>query len=87
MLRPTAVNVLVLDDARILIEFDTGERKIMDVKPYIKGEWYGMLADPSCFRTVRINGYTVEWKDGQDICPDELCYCSVPIHLNYDDEN
>lgn len=80
MLRPTAVNVLVLDDARILIEFDTGERKIMDVKPYIKGEWYGMLADPSCFRTVRINGYTVEWKDGQDICPDELYYCSTPVN-------
>ena len=53
MLRPTAVNVLVLDDARILIEFDMGERKIMDVKPYIKGEWYGMLADPMYFRTVR----------------------------------
>ena len=79
MLRPTAVSVLALDDARILVEFDTGEKKIMDVKPYIKGEWYGMLADPSYFRTVRTNGYTVEWKDGQDLCPDELYYCSTPV--------
>ena len=77
MLRPEAVNVLALDDSRIFVEFDTGERKIMDVKPYIKGKWYGMLSDSSYFRTVR--RYTVEWKDGQDLCPDELYYCSTPI--------
>ena len=51
----------------------------MDVKPYIKGEWYSKLADPEYFRTVRTNGYTVEWKDGQDLCPDELYYCSIPL--------
>ena len=49
MLRPTAVDVLALDDSRILVEFDTGEKKIMDVKPYIKGEWYDMFSDPSYF--------------------------------------
>ena len=42
MLRPTAVNVLALDDFRILVESDAGERKIMDVIPYIKGEWYAI---------------------------------------------
>ena len=31
MLRPTAVNVLALDDFRILVEFDTGERRFMDI--------------------------------------------------------
>ena len=56
MLRPKAVNAFALDDSRILVEFDTGERKIMDV-PYIKGEWYGMLSDPSCFRTIGTNRY------------------------------
>ena len=34
MLRPKAVNEFALDDSRILVEFDTGERKIMDVMPY-----------------------------------------------------
>ncbi len=79
MLRPTAISVIALDDFLILIEFDSGERKIMDVKPYIKGEWYGKLAESSYFRTVRTNGYTVEWKDGQNLCPDELYYCSMPV--------
>ena len=31
MLRPTAVSVLLLDDARTLVESDSGERKSMDV--------------------------------------------------------
>ena len=79
MLRPKAVNVFALDDYRILAEFDTGERKIMDVKPYINGDWYGKLADSSYFKTVWTNGYTVEWKDGQVFCPDELYCCSTPI--------
>ncbi len=78
MLRPTATKVNPLDDFRILVEFDTGEKRIMDVKPYIKGEWYGKLADSSYFSTVRVNGYSVEWADGQDLCPDELYYCSKP---------
>ena len=79
MLRPIATNVTVLDNSRLLVKFNTGEKRIMDVKPYIKGEWYSKLADPEYFRTVRTNGYTVEWKDGQDLCPDELYYCSIPI--------
>ena len=37
MLRLKTVNVLVLDDSRILIESDTGKIKIMDDKPYLKG--------------------------------------------------
>ena len=80
MLRPKAVNVFALDESRILVEFDTGERKIMDVMPYIKGEWYGMLSDPSCFRTIGTNRYTVECKAGQELCPDELYYRSTPVH-------
>ena len=36
MLRLKAVSVFALDDSRILAEVDTGERKIMDVMPYIK---------------------------------------------------
>ena len=79
MLRPIATNVTVLDNSRLLAKFNTGEKRIMDVKPYIKGEWYSKLAAPEYFRTVRTNGYTVEWKDGQDLCPDELYYCSIPL--------
>ncbi|MBQ5586119.1 MAG: DUF2442 domain-containing protein, partial [Selenomonadaceae bacterium] len=41
MLRPTAVAVVPIDNYLIRIRFDNGEEKKFDVKPYIKGEWYG----------------------------------------------
>ena len=35
MLRPTAVKVIPKDDYILDVEFDNGERKEFDVKPYI----------------------------------------------------
>ena len=72
MLRPTAVSVVPIDDYVISVKFDNGEEKKFDVKPYIKGEWYGQLRNPAYFKAVSTDGYTVTWPDGQDICPDEL---------------
>ena len=72
MLRPTAINVKPLNDFCLEIEFDNGESKIFDVKPYIKGDFYGKLADPEYFASAKVDGFTVVWPDGQDICPDDL---------------
>ena len=77
MLRPTAVSVTAADDYKLRINFDNGEQKIFDVKPYIKGEWYGQLNDVDYFRKVTVNGYSLEWPNGQDICPDDLYYSSI----------
>lgn len=79
MLRPTATQVSPAENYEIIIEFDTGERKIFDVKPYIKGQWYQELADKNYFRAVFTNGYTVEWPHGQDLCPDEIYFNSQPL--------
>ena len=46
--------------------------------PYIRGEWYGQLSEKTYFMSVQADGYTVAWPDGQDICPDDLYYLSVP---------
>lgn len=54
------------------IEFSNGEQREFDVKPYIKGEWYGKLRDVSYFNAVETDGFMVVWPEGQDICPDEL---------------
>ncbi len=72
MLRPTAVHVEVICEYQILVTFDNQERKIFDVEPYIKGEWYGKLRVFEYFKRAFTDGYTVVWPDGQDICPDEL---------------
>lgn len=79
MLQPKVKSVLPLDNYKLIIEYETGERKLFDVKPYIIGEWYGKLKDKDNFNTVRPRGRTIEWAEGQDIAPHELYELSVPV--------
>lgn len=79
MLRPTAKTVVPMNDFMLRVSFDNGETKDFDVKPYIRGNWYGELSDATYFKSVFANGYTVEWANGQDICPDELYYNSTAV--------
>ncbi len=76
MLRPKPIEVAPLDNYKLSLVFDNGEHKIFDVKPLINGEWFGELQDISIFKTVKIAGNTVEWINGQNICPDDLYYLS-----------
>ena len=79
MLRPTAIAVKAEKDYMLRVTFDNGETRFFDVKPYIRGEWYSELKDLTYFSNVHANGYTVEWANGQDLCPDELYYSSVAV--------
>ena len=47
------------------------------MKPLIRGDWFGKLKDMNVFNTVHIGGISVEWEEGQDVCPDDLYYNSV----------
>ena len=72
MLRPTAVKVIPEENYKLTVIFDNEEKKEFDVRPYIIGEWYGRLKDPVYFKSVMVDGYTVCWPEGQDLCPDEV---------------
>ncbi len=71
---PRIVSVEPLSKYRLLLHFSTGEKKVFDVTPYLKGSWFGQLKDTSYFTKVQIiaNGEGVAWPDGQDIAPHEL---------------
>jgi len=77
MLRPTATAVKAKENYLIEVTFDNGEVKVFDVKPYIKGAWYGQLEGINYFNSAATDGYTVVWPNGQDLCPDELYTLSV----------
>lgn len=79
MLRPTVKIVEPKDNYQLILTFDNSEKKLFDVKPYITGSWYGMLKDISYFKKVKPNGFSIEWTEGQDICPDDLYYNSIEI--------
>lgn len=78
MLRTKPIEVKPLENYMLLISFSNGEEKIFDVKPMISGSWFEELRDRNIFSTVKISGNTVEWVNGQDICPGDLYYLSVP---------
>jgi len=74
MNEPKILSISPMPDYRLMLQFDTGERKIFDVNPYIKGSWFGQLKDTSYFTQVQIisHGEGIAWPDGQDIAPHEL---------------
>ena len=76
---PKAVNVSPLENHQLEVVFSNGERRIFDANPYLQGEWFAELLDEKLFTTVHIAGLSIEWADGQDICPDCLYLQSQPI--------
>jgi len=79
MIRPKAVDVIPLADYCLLITFSNDEKRMFDVKPYLDFKPFGELKNPTMFKTVKPAGLSIEWIHGQDICPDELYYNSVPV--------
>ena len=77
MIRPKAIEVQPLEGYKLFLQFDNGEKRVYDANPLIKGEWYGRLRDVKLFNTVHIAGLSVEWAEGQDVCPDDLYYSSI----------
>ena len=77
-MRPRAVAVQPLDDYTLLVTFANKEKKIFDVKPYFDFIQFQELQDKDIFNKVYISGLSIEWINGQDICPDELYFDSKP---------
>ena len=79
MIRPKAIKVLPQPDYCLLVTFSNNENRLFDVKPYLDFGNYNELKNPILFNTVKPAGLSIEWIHGQDICPDELYYNSVPV--------
>ena len=71
-MNPKAIDVKVLKDYKLEIIFDNDEKRIFDVKPYLKFKLFEELKDEKKFKKVKIAGLSIEWENGADICPDEL---------------
>ena len=65
-----------LEDYRLEIEFESGQRKEYDVKPlFAKWHEFSILRnDPGLFGLVRIEpgGYAISWNDEIDLASEEL---------------
>lgn len=79
MLQPRILSVEALPEAKLRLEYETGEVKIFNVAPYMQGSWFGELKEKSYFDQVQLlpAGIGIEWPNGQDIAPHELYDNSV----------
>ena len=76
-MRPRAIDVKTMNDYKLLITFNNNEKKIFDVKPYLKYKQFEKLKDLNLFKKVKISGLSIEWPGEIDICPDELYNNSI----------
>jgi len=79
MIRPKAVQVTPQPDYHLLITSSNNEKRMFNVKPYLDFKPFAELKNSVIFDTVKPAGLSVEWIHGQDICPDELYYNSIPV--------
>ena len=61
-----------IQDYQLLITFNDGNRKRVDLKPYLTGEVFGELLDPEKFIQYGLTPVTIEWANGADLAPEFL---------------
>ena len=78
MITPRVKEVYAIDDRHIFLQFVDGKKKIYDMTPLInKIKFYEKLKDLKYFKLVKPRGVSVEWPNGEDVCPENLYYDSV----------
>ncbi len=68
----TIIAVVPNDDWTLSLEFETGEKKVFDVKPLLECEAFEELQNLNPFRKVKNGEYFVEWENEADLSADTL---------------
>ena len=85
---PDIIEVKALNDYFIYLKFKTGEQKVYDMKKNINEmEFYKKLKIRKYFENVKPRGETVEWEEGEDVCPENLYYDSIDYNLFKKNQN
>ncbi len=77
---PDIIRAKVLDNYLIYLMYVTKEEKIYDMKKLIKeNKFYKGLENKEYFKEFALRGDTIEWKNGEDIAPENLYNDSIDI--------
>lgn len=66
------ISVKPLENYMLLVEFDSKEIRLFDVKPYLNFGIFTELKDEHYFKAVRTSLGSIAWKNGQDFSPETL---------------
>ena len=61
-----------IDGYKLLLLFNNGVRRIVDLSDSLKGSVFAPLKDISFFKHFSIKFNTVEWENGADFAPEYL---------------
>ena len=77
-MNPRVKSVTALPLHRLSIVFTDGQRRRMDVSPYLVYPVFHPLRDPDLFRRAAADHGTVAWPGGIDLDPDTVFLESAP---------
>lgn len=67
---PSVTEVTPTDEYCLYISFDTGERGVLDMRPFLGFGIFRSLKNETAFRQVRVSFDTIEWPGGIDLDPE-----------------
>jgi len=70
-----------LSEYKLLLTFEDGSLRQVDLAPHLDGEVFEALKDMSSFKTVHLNSDldTIVWNNGADMSPDFLYEIGIPV--------
>ena len=69
---PDVIKVLATPDYTIVAEFESGEVRRFDMRPYLDFPAFAPLMEPRFFMRAHVEHGTVVWSEEIDLSPDTL---------------
>jgi hypothetical protein len=72
------VDVDYIKDYELLLTFSNGEKRLIDLQPYLTGDVFAELLDKEQFIQYGLTPVTIEWANGADLAPEFLYEIGTP---------
>lgn len=79
-MNPRVTDVKPQTDYQLELTFSNEEKRMFDMKPYLKTGRFIELKNEALFASVVCTMGSVQWQNGLDLCPDTLYEDSVPYN-------
>ena len=66
------IDAKYISDYKILVTFNNGEQKVIDLRDHLWGEVFEPLKNLDLFKNFSLNPFTIEWPNGADFAPEFL---------------